>query len=161
MKKEIKLYPGISLINKKFKKNQYWHYFKVPNVAIIIPILKKKYLIVSQKREAINKINYEFPCGWVDNGESASKASAREMLEETGYKSLIKPRKILEFYEEPGRMNSKAICFFTNKLKKIKKGEKGIKCQLVPKKKLIRLIENKKFNNGSHIAAFYAYLNRK
>jgi len=161
MKKEIKLYPGISLINKKFKKDQYYHYFKVPSVAIIIPIIKKKYLIVSQKREAINKINFEFPCGWIDKGESASKASVREMLEETGYKSLIKPRKILEFYEEPGRMNSKAICFFTNKIKKIKKGEKGIKSQIVSKKKLIKLIENQKFNNGSHIAAFFAYLNRK
>tara|TARA_Y100000590_G_scaffold88045_1_gene98858 strand:- start:180 stop:665 length:486 start_codon:yes stop_codon:yes gene_type:complete len=161
MKKEKKLFSRLKLIKKKYKKKQFYYFFKIPNVSLMVPLINNKFLIVAQKREPINKTNLEFPCGWVDKDETPSKAAAREMLEETGYKSLIKPRKLIEFYEEPGRMNSKAICFFTNKLKKIKKGEKGIKCQLVSKKKLIRLIENKKFNNGSHIAAFYAYLNKK
>ena len=161
MKKEKKLFSRLKLIKKKYKKKQFYYFFKIPNVSLMVPLINNKFLIVAQKREPINKTNLEFPCGWVDKDETPSKAAAREMLEETGYKSLIKPRKLIEFYEEPGRMNSKAICFFTNKLKKIKKGEKGIKCQLVSKKKLIRLIENQKFNNGSHIAAFYAYLNKK
>ena len=43
MKKKIKLSAGITLINKKFKKNQHYHYFSEPNNSLIIPILNKKF----------------------------------------------------------------------------------------------------------------------
>ena len=158
MKKKIELYPRIFLINKKIKKNEYWHYFEVPDVAILIPIINTKFLIISQKREAINKINFEFPCGWVDLKEKPEKSAARELLEETGYKSLSIPKKLIKFYEEPGRMNSKAHCFFSKKINKVKNPEKGIKIHLLTKNEIINLIRKNKFNNGTHIAAFYKYL---
>ena len=161
MKKKIKLYPRIFLINKKFKKNEYWHYFEVPDVAILIPIINTKFLIVSQKREAINKINFEFPCGWIDLNEKPAKSAARELYEETGYKSLNIPKKLIKFYEEPGRMNSKAHCFFSKKLIKIKNPEKGIKIHFLSRNQIISLIKKDKFNNGNHIAAFYKYLSLK
>ena len=158
MKKKIELYPRIFLINKKYKKNEYWHYFEVPDVAILIPIINTKFLIVSQKREAINKINFEFPCGWVDLNEKPKKSAARELFEETGYKSLDMPKKLIKFYEEPGRMNSKAHCFFSKKLIKIKNPEIGIKIHFFTKSEIINLIKKNKFNNGAHLAAFYKYL---
>ena len=40
MKKKIKLFPRIYLINKKFKKNKFYHYIKAPDVTITLPILK-------------------------------------------------------------------------------------------------------------------------
>ena len=86
MKKELKLTSRISLINKKFKKNQYYHFLKTPEVSIIIPVIKDKFLLVSQKREPINKISFEFPSGQIDKGESPIKSSTREILEENGYK---------------------------------------------------------------------------
>jgi ADP-ribose pyrophosphatase YjhB (NUDIX family) len=158
MEKKIELYPRIFLINKKYKKNEYWHYFQVPDVAILIPIINTKFLIVSQKREAINKINFEFPCGWVDLNEKPKKSAARELFEETGYKSLDTLKKLIKFYEEPGRMNSTAHCFFSKKLIKIKNPENGIKIHLFTKNEIINLIRKNKFNNGTHIAAFYKYL---
>ena len=158
IKNKIKLFDRLSLISKKYKKNQLYHYFEVPDVAIIIPIINKKFLIVSQRREAINRVNFEFPCGWVDLDEKPSKSAARELFEETGYKSLIIPKKLIKFYEEPGRMNSQAHCFFSRKLIKIKKPENGIKIHFLTSNEIITLIKNNKFNNGSHIAAFYKYL---
>ena len=158
MKKKIELYPRIFLINKKYKKNEYWHYFEVPDVAILIPIINTKFLIVSQKREAINKINFEFPCGWVDLNEKPKKSAARELFEETGYKSLDMPKKLIKFYEEPGRMNSQAHCFFSNKLIKVNSPEKGIKIHFFSKTQIINLIRQNKFNAAIHIAAFYKYL---
>ena len=80
MKKKIELYSNIFLINKKYKNNEYWHYFEVPDVAILIPIINTKFLIVSQKREAINKINFEFPCGWVDLNEKPKKVQLENYL---------------------------------------------------------------------------------
>ena len=92
MKSQQKLSAGITLINKRYKKREFYHFFKEPNNAIIIPIIKNKFLIVKQKREPINKVNYEFPMGWIDKGETSLKASQRELLEETGYKSLSVPK---------------------------------------------------------------------
>jgi len=161
MKKKIKLYSRIFLINKKYKKNELYHYLDLPDVAILVPIIDKKFLIVSQKREPINKINFEFPCGWVDLYEKPEKSAARELLEETGYKSLHAPKKLIQFYEEPGRMNSQAHCFFSKKLIKIRDPEKGIKIHFFTEGEIHNLIKKNKFNNGTHIAAFYKYLSLK
>ena len=158
MKNKIELYPRIFLINKKYKKNELYHYFDIPDVAILIPIFNKKFLLVSQKRVAINKINLEFPSGWVDLGEKPVKSAARELLEETGYKSTEKLKPLIKFYEEPGRVNSKAHCYVTNKITKVNNPEKGIKIFFYTRNEIVKLIEKNKFNNGTHIAAFYKYL---
>tara|TARA_B100001123_G_C15335528_1_gene1032709 strand:+ start:4878 stop:5393 length:516 start_codon:yes stop_codon:yes gene_type:complete len=161
MEKKIKLYKRVFLVSKRYKKKEFYHFLNVPDVSLIIPIFKEKFLLVSQKREPINKINYEFPCGWVDKGESPYKSAARELLEETGYKCLDKPKKLISFFEEPGRLNSRAICFYTKKISKIGNPENGIKVIFCSKKRIIQLIKRKKFNNASHIAAFYEYLRIK
>ena len=157
-KKKIELYSRLFLISKKYKKNELYHYLDTADVAIIIPIIDKKILIVSQKRVPINKINFEFPCGYVDLDEKPEKSAARELLEETGYKSLLTPKKLIKFYEEPGRMTSQAHCFYSKKLIKVKNPEKGIKIHFFTKSEIINLIRKNKFNNGAHLAAFYKYL---
>ena len=160
MKRIQKLSKGISLINKKYNKREFYHFFKEPNNAILIPIINNKFLIVRQKREPINKKNYEFPMGWIDKGETAITASKRELLEETGYKTLSTPKKLLVYFADPGRGSRSCICYYSRKLKKIKKPEKNIKIFLKNKKEIINLIKSKQFNNASHIAAFYCYINK-
>ena len=158
MKKKIHPSSRIFLINKKYKKKEFYHYLKVPDVAIFIPKYKEKFLIVSQKREPINKITYEFPSGWVDKGESPDQSATRELLEETGYRAIKKPKKLISFYEEPGRLDSKALCFYSKELIKIGLPEKGIKIHLCSKKQMFKLIKKGNFSNGSHLLAFYYYL---
>ena len=160
MRRNQKLTTGIILVNKRYKKKEFYHYFKEPNNVIVIPIYKNKFLIVKQKREPINKKNYEFPMGWVDKGESPIKAAQRELLEETGYKTLSKPKKLFEFYADPGRGSRSCICFFSKKLKKVRKPEKNINIFFKNKKQIVNLIKSKKFNNASHISAFYCYINK-
>lgn len=157
MKTNQKLSTGITLVNKRYKKNEFYHFFKEPNNSILIPIIKNKFLIVKQKREPINKSNYEFPMGWIDKGETPLNASKRELLEETGYKSLSTPKKLMEYYADPGRNSRKCFCFYSKKLKKISKPEKNINIFFKTKKQITTLIKKKKFNNSSHIAAFYCY----
>ena len=70
----------------------------------------------------------------------------------------MEPKKLMEFYEEPGRMSSKAHCFYSKKITKVSNPEKGIKIHFFTKNKIINLIKNNKFNNGTHIAALYKYL---
>jgi|TARA_B100000929_G_scaffold59878_1_gene45261 ADP-ribose pyrophosphatase YjhB (NUDIX family) len=160
MKLKQKLTAGITLINKKYKRKEFYHYFKEPDNVVLIPIIKGKFLIVEQKREPINKKNYEFPMGWIDKGETSVNASKRELLEETGYKSLIKPKKLIECFPDPGRGSRSCIFYYSNKIKKIQKPEKNIKIFFASKKKIKKLIKLKKFNNASHIAGFYSYINK-
>ena len=158
MKRKIKLTSRIFLINKKFKVNQYYHFLKAPDVTILIPEFKEKFIVITQKREPINKITYEFPGGQIDKNESPVKSSAKELLEETGYKSISKPKKLLDFFLEPGRLSNKVHCFYSKNLTKVRKPEKGMKVKLFSKKQIFNLIKLKKFNSSSHISAFLIYL---
>ena len=155
-----KLFKSISLVKKKFKNKEFYYYFEVPDFAILIPKIKNKYLLVYQKREPINKKTLEFPSGWVDKNESPLKTSVRETFEETGYKSKIKPKKIIDFHEEPGRLSSKVHVYSSNKFVKNGKPEIGIKICFMSKVEILKSIKDKKFSNGTHIAAFFAYLSK-
>ena len=158
--KKIKLFTGIYLIKKKFKKNQIYYFLKTPKISIIIPIFKDKFLLVSQHRIPINKKTYEFPGGLIDKGQTAKKAAINELYEETGFKSLISPKKFFTIHPDTGRLNCKYECFFTNKIKKINRPEKGINIHFFSKKKILQLIKSGKFTHSCHVAAFYNYIFR-
>ena len=85
LKKKIHLSSGIFLINKKYKKREFYHYIKEPDNVMTIPKLKnKKFILVCQKREPINKRNYEFPSGWVNKEKSQLKALLENYLRKQG-----------------------------------------------------------------------------
>jgi ADP-ribose pyrophosphatase len=155
--KNLKLTNNIKLINKKFKKKEFYHFLKTSNLSIVIPKIKNKYILVSQKRIPINQINFEFPSGIIEKHETALISAKKELIEETGYKSRNKLRKITSFYSEPGRLTTKITGFFCNNLIKISKPEKGIKIHIVSDHQIIKLIKNGKFNNASHIGMFLFY----
>jgi len=159
--KITKLYTGISLIEKKFQKNQIYYYLKTPNVSIIVAKIKDKFLVVSQKRIPINKITYEFPGGIIDKGSNPRKSAKTELFEETGYKCFNNPKKLFSIYPEPGRLNGKYFSFFTDKVTKINNPEKGIKLHLLSKSQIFKLIKVGKFNHACHIYAFFSYLKMK
>ena len=160
--KDLKLTNQISLINKKFKKKEFYHYFKTSNLSLVIAKIKNKYIVVSQKRVPINKINYEFPSGIVEKNETTLRSAQKELTEETGYKSRSKLIKMITFYTEPGRLTTKITGYYTKKLIKISKPEKGIKVHLLSQNDIFKLILKQKFNNSSHIAMFlYLIRNHK
>ena len=158
MKYKQKLTTGITLVNKKYKKNQFYHFFQEPNNVIVIPVIKTKFIVINQKREPINKKNFEFPMGWIDKGEAPHLAGERELLEETGYKSKSMIKKLVTFYADPGRGSRFVYSFYAKNLIKIQKPEKDISVSIKSKKQIISLIKKKQFNNASHIAAFFSYL---
>ena len=159
--KSKKLYTGIFLIEKKFNKNQTYYFLKTPNISVIIPKIKSKFLVVSQKRLPINKITYEFPGGIVDKGSSPKKTAITELYEETGYKCIGNPKKLLTSYPDPGRLNCEYFIYFTDKLKKIDVPEKGINLHLFSKSEIIKLIYKNKFSHSCHSLAFFSFLNKK
>ncbi len=154
--KNIKLTNNITLINKPFKKKEYYHFLKTSDLSLVVAEIKKNvFVVVSQKRIPVNKINYEFPSGIIDKGENSISAACREFYEETGYKILVRPKKLFTINCEPGRLTTKIYCYYSNKIIKKKGPEKGIKIHLLSKEKINKLILNEKFNNASHIASFF------
>ena len=160
MKKNF-LFPGILLLEKKFKRNQIYYYLKTPNISVMIAMIKDKYLVVSQKRIPINKTTYEFPGGIIDKGRTPVNSALNELLEETGYRCTGKPKKLLSLYPDPGRLDCKYFGFFSNKIIKVNKPEKGIKLHLLTKKQILLLIKKNKFHNACHVANFFSYLNKE
>ena len=106
--KNIKLTNNITLINKPFKKKEYYHFLKTSDLSLVVAEIKKNvFVVVSQKRIPVNKINYEFPSGIIDKGENSISAACREFYEEPGYKILGKPKKLFTINCEPGRLTTK------------------------------------------------------
>ncbi len=159
--KSKKLYTGIFLIEKKFDKNQTYFFLKTPNITITIPKIKNKFLVVSQKRLPINRISYEFPGGIIDKGSNPKKTALKELYEETGYKCIGSPKKLLSTYPDPGRLNCKYFIYYTDKLKKISVPEKGINLHFFSKSEIIKLIYKNKFSHACHGLAFFTFLNKK
>ncbi len=156
--KNLKLSNGIKLINKKFKKNEYYHYFDCPDLSVVIPKFRNRYILVSQKRIPINKKNYEFPSGMIEKNEKPIDCANKELIEETGYTSIKKLNNISFFYTEPGRLNNKIYGYYTDKLKKISLPEKGIEINFFTRTQILDLINKGKFNCASHIAMFFLSL---
>lgn len=157
MKKKIYLSSNIYLINKKFKKNQYYHYFHEYDNVIIIPKIKNKFILVKQKRIPIQKYNYEFPMGRIEKGFSNIKVAINELQEETGYMSIDKPKKITSFYADPGRNTRKIHVYVAENLRKISKPEKGIKILICLDRKVKDLIRKKFFNSSAHLLSYFYY----
>ncbi|MBI5152544.1 NUDIX hydrolase [Candidatus Peregrinibacteria bacterium] len=70
----------------------------------------RKLIMVKQYRHPIGRIDLEFPAGFARKNETMTQAAARELLEETGYKT-VSLKKLGEFYASPGVLTNKAHIF--------------------------------------------------
>ncbi len=68
------------------RKNPLERDFQVPDAVVIVPyhVPQKKLVLIEEFRLTLGGIQYGFPAGLVDKGETVEEAGKRELYEETG-----------------------------------------------------------------------------
>ena len=158
----------IFLSSEPFKQEDlnivYEEHAEVPNLEKIVTMLNKRYTDFSYQIEAVSggylfvtKEEYEPFISKIYPSKklTLSKASL-EVLAIIAYKQPISRQEI----EEIRGVDCKGLIknLLLKNLIKIQKPEKEISVMIKSKKQIISLIKKKKFNNASHIAAFFSYL---
>lgn len=66
----------------------HWDFVEHSGAAAVVPVTEDgKILMVRQYRNALDRFTLEIPAGGINGGEPSDIAAARELEEETGYKS--------------------------------------------------------------------------
>lgn len=79
--------------------------------AVIVNADTGKFIMNHEFRHGENKIISEFPCGTVEEGESAEDACIREVKEETGFKNVRIVTRLYKGNPNPAFMNNRMTCF--------------------------------------------------
>jgi ADP-ribose pyrophosphatase len=58
-----------------------------PESAVVLALQNQEIVVIRQYRRGVGEYTYELPGGSLENGEGASAAAKRELLEETGLRS--------------------------------------------------------------------------
>lgn len=87
-----------------------------PGSCAIIPVLPgQKVILIRQYRSSVKKTLWEIPAGTLEKGENPRTCAARELIEETGYKSQHL-MKLGTFYTSPGFCTEKMHLFLATAL---------------------------------------------
>lgn len=91
------------------------------SASIIIPVTEEGNIVVIVESRALTEEGYgiEFPAGYIEKGETPTKAAKRELLEETGYK-LKSLKHLVSCYQDQGCSKAYNHAFIAFGCKKIK-----------------------------------------
>ena len=77
-----------------------------------------QFVMERQYRHAVERINYELPCGVMEEGETPLEAARRELLEETGFGGG-EWRELMTISPNPSSMTNMAHCFVAEGVERI------------------------------------------
>lgn len=134
-----------------------------PSVGIVPITDDGCVLLVRQYRRAAGKTLLEIPAGKIEKGESPTRAAAREMAEEIGYKGKLRP--LMRWYLAPGYDTEFMRVFVATGLQKIKRGKLDDDENIVVKKmslqtSLLKCVRGE-IEDCKTVAALLAYRHMK
>jgi 8-oxo-dGTP pyrophosphatase MutT (NUDIX family) len=134
-----------------------FHLVEAPDwVAILALTPEGQVVMVEQYRHGAGRTSRELPAGMIDDGESASDAARRELLEETGY-AVDEPRLIQCVQTEPTRHTNRAHFFFAPGARRVaeprREATEDIEVSLLPVAELLAAVEQNQLIHGLHVGA--------
>ena len=137
-----------------------------PDWVNIIPLTSDNQVVmIKQFRHGIKKVTLEIPGGMVEPGDSPRDTAARELLEETGYKTETLTL-LGTVHPNPAFMTNRCYTFLAGNVRKIDGGEhfdetEDIEVELMPLSKIPTLIKDGHITNSLIVAAFWWFFTDK
>lgn len=141
-----------------------WDYIEHSGAAAVVPVLGDgRILLVRQYRNALDRETLEIPAGGINKGEESLLAAARELEEETGYKSdnlthLISLVTAVAFCDEVIQI------YVADNLQKTQQHldqDEYIEVEAYTMQDIADMIYSGKIQDSKTIAAIMAYINKK
>ena len=141
-----------------------WDYIEHSGAAAVVPVLEDgRILLVRQYRNALDRETLEIPSGGINKGEESLLAAARELEEETGYKSdnlthLISLVTAVAFCDEVIQI------YVADNLQKTQQHldqDEYIEVEAYTTQDIADMIYSGKIQDSKTIAAIMAYINKK
>ncbi|MNZ67538.1 ADP-ribose pyrophosphatase [compost metagenome] len=132
---------------------------KHPGAAAVMALVDGKLLVVEQFRKPLEKFQVEIPAGKLDPGEDPMTAAARELEEETGYRS-DDLKLISAFYTSPGFADEKLYIYFTDKVEQGTRNpdeDEDLKVEAITLEQAESYISEGRISDAKTILAVYAW----
>ncbi|CAM3965705.1 NUDIX hydrolase [Paenibacillus alkaliterrae] len=132
---------------------------KHPGAAAVMALLDGKLLVVEQFRKPLEKFQIEIPAGKLDPGEDPQTAAARELEEETGYRSN-NLKLLSSFYTSPGFADEKLYVYFTDQVEQGVQSpdeDENLKVEAITLEQAEAYIQEGRISDAKTILAVYAW----
>lgn len=134
-----------------------------PGAVAILPVLSDgRIVMIRNQRFTVGRQLLEIPAGTLEPGESPAECAARELEEETGYRSQqIEP--LTEIFTSPGVLTERMWIYTAHQLTKTKQNlqsDERIVVDIMEASELKKLICNGEIEDGKTVAALATWLLR-
>lgn len=135
---------------------------ELKDFVAVIPVLKRKIVMVKVHRYPFNQWSLEVPCGNINENEPVEKCALRELREETGY--IARKITSLGWYYPHTRSTQKSYIFLAEKFIKDKPKHdetEQIKTHILPVKTVYKRLESGKITHAPTIIALYKLMTHR
>jgi ADP-ribose pyrophosphatase len=109
--------------------------------------------LVRQYRPALDRETLELPGGLLDEGEEPAECAARELAEESGFRS-VSPLRLLGALElDSGRLENRLWAYLATDIERVEewRPEPGVELVMTDRAELLAAIANGRFTHALHI----------
>ena len=141
-----------------------WDFIAHKGAAAIVPVDQDgKIIMVRQYRNAVEKFTLEIPAGGLNKGEDMKTCAARELEEETGYRSQ-KVEHLIDLYTTVAFCNEKIGIYYSEDLIPSKQNldeDEFVSVERYTLSELVEFILNGTIDDAKTISAILAYKTKK